>query len=582
MTRRRRMLPPLLGLAAVLVVVGAAYFAWLGLAVRGDLQAARAAGERLRAALGDADPTARDAALADLQAAAASAHDRTDDPRWALVTWLPVFGDDAVAVESTSRSLDTVASRGLPPLVRVVDSLDQVSGGGRIDLDALARLRRPVAQARGAFVEADRELAEINPPSYISAVQGPVAQYQTLVSDGRSGLESARTALRVLPTMLGGEGPRDYLLVFQNNAEIRGTGGLPGAWALVHADDGRLDMMRQGSANDFPVRGTPVLPLSAAEREVYGEQLGVYFHDANFTPDFPRAAQLWTARFEERFPATDLDGVVSLDTVTLSYLLEGTGPVTVEGRQLTADNALPELLDRPYRELDPQAQDAYFQEVARAVFKAATGELADPVAFFQGLATSASEDRFLVSSEHAKEQRALDGTAVEGELRRESGATPYVDISLNDTTGSKMSYYLRTDAEVTSMSCEGGAQTLQGRVTLQQTIGPADAAALPDSVTGGGQFGVKPGDQMVFVRVHGPPGAKFREIRIDGKRLPPIPTFPLDGRPVISLVLLLSSTGPIEAEWVMETASGQTRDGVLGLNPSVVPGDNDTTFPTSC
>ena len=41
--------------------------------------------------------------------------------------------------------------------------------------------------------------------------------------------------------MAGADGPRDYLLVFQNNAEIRATGGLPGSWARLHAEDGKLE-----------------------------------------------------------------------------------------------------------------------------------------------------------------------------------------------------------------------------------------------------------------------------------------------------------------------------------------------------
>ena len=71
--------------------------------------------------------------------------------------------------------------------------------------------------------------------------------------------------------MVGADGPRDYLLVFQNNAEIRATGGLPGAWARVHAQDGKLTIVEQGAGGDFGERATPVLALSKPERAVYGQ-----------------------------------------------------------------------------------------------------------------------------------------------------------------------------------------------------------------------------------------------------------------------------------------------------------------------
>ena len=41
----------------------------------------------------------------------------------------------------------------------------------------------------------------------------------------------SRTAT-LLPAMLGRDGPRDYLIVFQNNAEWRSLGGIVGALAL--------------------------------------------------------------------------------------------------------------------------------------------------------------------------------------------------------------------------------------------------------------------------------------------------------------------------------------------------------------
>ena len=68
-------------------------------------------------------------------------------------------------------------------------------------------------------------------------------------------------------------------------------------------------MARQVASNSFGETAEPVLPLTAAERLVYGDELGTYFLDANFTPDFPRASALWRARWEQVYPE-QVDGVV--------------------------------------------------------------------------------------------------------------------------------------------------------------------------------------------------------------------------------------------------------------------------------
>ena len=89
--------------------------------------------------------------------------------------------------------------------------------------------------------------------------------------------------------------------------------------------------------------------------------------------------------------------MLSLDPVAMSYLLEGTGPVQVGDVTLTSDNLVDELLSRPYRELEPAAQDELFQQAARAIFEASTGKLASPMRFVEGLERAAREGRLLVA-----------------------------------------------------------------------------------------------------------------------------------------------------------------------------------------
>ena len=106
----------------------------------------------------------------------------------------------------------------------------------------------------------------------------------------------------MLPDMLGADGPRNYFMVFQNNAEIRATGGIGGAWALLHVDDGRLELRQQGSTTDFPPRRSSVTDLTDAEMSLIGPKMGTYFQNAGSIPDFPRAAEIFRAWWQELHP----------------------------------------------------------------------------------------------------------------------------------------------------------------------------------------------------------------------------------------------------------------------------------------
>jgi len=69
-----------------------------------------------------------------------------------------------------------------------------------------------------------------------------------------------------------------------------------------------------------------------------------YPQDVNLSPDFPTAAALFAKMYTGR-TGTAVDGVVAIDPVALSYLLEGTGPVDVgDGVVLTSDTVVPVLL----------------------------------------------------------------------------------------------------------------------------------------------------------------------------------------------------------------------------------------------
>jgi hypothetical protein len=567
---------------AVLVVIGG-WFAWQAWHAMRDLQAAESSANELRSTLDDGSSAGRDRVVAELQASARSARDRTDGPLWGALTHLPLVGDDVRGVRALGTSLDTLATDGLPPLLEVTDGLDGVTSDGRIDLDAVAALDRPVGDANQALQAARSDVDALDTSGYAGPLKSRFRRYVDLVTSAARGLAAGEKAVEVLPSMAGADGPRDYLLVFQNNAEIRATGGMPGSWALVHADAGELSIQRQGTAGDFGgERSSPVLPLSSAELAVYDRQLGTYFQDANFTPDFPRAAQLWSARWDERFPDTQLDGVLSVDPVAMSYLLRGTGPIDVQGQTLTAANLVDAVLSRPYLELEPEQQDALFAAVARALFDGITHDLASPVEFVAGLDRAAREGRFLVEPFDRHVRTVLQHSTIRGALTSDDGQTPHVDLALNDATGSKMSYYLRYWTDVDATGCADGRQALTGSITFKQAIDPRDAAELPESVTGTGDFGTERGSQLVLLRLYGPFGGSFNSIRMDGKAVRDVEVVDLDGRPVATVVVLLSNRDDVTVTWAGISGQDQTGPVRLGVTPSVVAGDHDETTASAC
>ena len=159
----------------------------------------------------------------------------------------------------------------------------------------------------------------------------------------------AARSTALLPPMLGASGPRTYLLLFQNPAELRATGGMPGAYVVIRADRGKIDITDQGTAaGDLGAFDKPVLELAESDQLLYGERLGIYPADVNLTPDFPTAGALVREMYRRRTGRL-VDGVLATDPIALSYLLAMLGTVPVRGgTDLTAANAVSVLLSKAY------------------------------------------------------------------------------------------------------------------------------------------------------------------------------------------------------------------------------------------
>jgi hypothetical protein len=314
--------------------------------------------------------------------------------------------------------------------------------------------------------------------------------------------------------MLGAQGPRTYLVVFQNLAEPRATGGIFGSFAVVRADRGKITIVNQGTARSLRIFDQPVAELPENERRIYSDLMAHYPADPNFTPDYPTAARLFLEMYRLRTGAT-VDGLLAIDPVALSYLLEGHDTIDVgEGVAITADNVVEVLLSTAYAafdEADQSPRDAFLANATAVVFGEVMSGKGDAGTILNGLRRAVTERRLLIYSTDDGEQADIAQTTLSGSLDADFGA-PSIGVYLNDATVAKLGYYLRTEAHVTSGGCRaGGWRELQVRVVMHYDP-PAD---LPEYVTGPSAFG-KAHRLRTNVLVFSPPGGGLAGATRDG------------------------------------------------------------------
>jgi hypothetical protein len=578
LSRRR-----IIGAVVLIVLAVLALFTWQAISASRSLLDARQSGELVqqRVRAGDFDGANR--ALGDLREHARRAEDSTDGVLWDLGRRIPYVGRNIGAVQTVSRVLDTATRVNAPialELSRAVDEGRFRPVKGRVDLAEVERLTPAVRRAATSIDRAARDLATTRSDDLLFPFNDLVATLQDQVERARSAADASATAFELLPGMLGRDGPRTYLLMVQNPAELRSTGGLPGSLALLHVDHGKVTMGWQGSPADI-VGGIAPVKLRRDTQQQYGRTVGTDLRDSNLTPDFPEAARIARAMTEEARHVR-LDGVVSVDPIALSEMMRGTGPVSVTGGVvLNADTVVSVLLNQTYQVLDTQEkQNDFFAAAARKVFDSVMSGRGNQQQAIRGLATAGGQHRVLVWSAHADEQALLAPTAVSGALRATGGARPQVGIYLNDSTAGKMDYYLRYRTSAAAVRCRaGGAQDVRATIALTSTM-PKDFRTLSPWILGDGRF-ARQGAIAFNLRVYAPAGGEVTGLSVDGHERS-VTVDEHHGRRVALLPMKLEpgQTATVTAD--LRTAEGQPGDGVLSFTPGIVPAPNGVRIASAC
>jgi len=500
----------------VLLVAGIVAAGWIGVRGAAAFSHLRAAESAVREAVDNlSDPTRAADLIARVSAEASEARALTSDPVWQTAEHLPWIGPQLHAVSTVAAAADDVAGTALTPLAEVAASfsLDAFRPtDGRIDTAVFEQIAAPAQTGAAGVAAAAASVDGLDGDALLGPVRSAVDEVSDLLRTSTTATDALARAAQLLPAMLGTGGERDYLVVFQNNAEWRSLGGIVGAMVLVHTADGSLQLTSQASAQDFGKYEMSVLPLDPEVERLYGNRPGQWMQNVTQVPDFTvtgaLARQMW---LQEK--GQEVDGVISLDPVALSYLLEATGPITLPtGDVLSAENTVPLLLNEVYlRYENPRDQDAFFASAAAAVFDALSTGSADPAALVAALSRAGDERRLLLWSALPEDQDVLADTTLAGTLPVSDDETARFGVYLNDGTGSKMDYYVTADTTVGWGACAlDAAGHATGDVTLTVQLAntaPADAAAaLPRYITGGGVFGTPVGTASTVGYLYLPEG----------------------------------------------------------------------------
>ena len=585
-------------LAALFVVV--IFIGWLGLqglTAKSNLEKARDSAEQAKDALlsGKSDDATHFAENAQFHAR--QAQTATHSVPWNIAAAVPLLGSPLKTTQQISDVVVGLADDVLLPGATMGAGLSPANliDGTRINLKLLREEGPRLSELSTAAARLDARAQAISKPAYLSLIGDARAQLQDQTSQLAQLLGNTALAAELAPSMLGADGPRTYLMAFQNNAEARGTGGILGGFGILRFDNGRakIDTLAPNNKLDEAVAN---VDLGAEFDRVYG-WTNPYgdFRNSNLSPHFPYAAQIWKSMWEEQ-SGLIADGVITVDPIALSYLLGATGPVTlpdgevisqgnvVELTQSTAYSRFPPVARAPagLSEAESKRYDVayaatlrkiYLQKIANAVVEKMTGPLPAPRKLLDALGRAAGEGRISVWSASPAEQKLLEQTPLAHSVPDDDA--PYAQVTVNNLAGNKMDYYLKREIEYVADGCSGDMRNSTITVRLTNTATDSflpDYVAKPQGLDAAIPLEVPSGTMVTSVRVLATKGAKLMSATSNGEPTPVI-THIERGRPSFEIQVAIppGTGGELTFRLNEPTSPGVARVPIQPLIDNVTP-----------
>lgn len=520
--RRRRIKRALIFGGIGVVGLGVLSIAWVivtAMVAKGQLEHMRANLDHFEGQVSDANLTQLRADAADIEKRSNKAHSLTTGPAWAVLSHVPWLGSPLKTVRGIAAQADGLASKTVPDLLTLTDTLDPKKlrqADGSIDVKAIADARPVLADTVQRASAASTAINTLPAKTWLSQVDDARSQVVRSLGDLNTTLSTLNRTAGLLLPMLGSEQPKRYFIGFVNEAELRGSGGVPGSFAIATVDHGKISLTHFGS--DTELDGVDSgLDLGTEFNTLYATT-GPTFTYVNSTvsPDFTRVGQIWATMWKVKTGQT-VDGAILVDPTALGYLLKVTGPATMQdGEQLTADNVVSLTQQTLYSKFvtDNDARKQYLIDIAKAASDKLLSGSGDSSALIKAVLVGASQRRIAIWSADSSLESQLTQTSLSGAL--ESTNDPFTGVTVINAGGNKLDYYLHRELNWVASGC-GSQRTAEATITLTND---APASGLPSYVTGRldhPAYPTKVGDNLLIVQYYATQGGRLTAASLDGK-----------------------------------------------------------------
>jgi hypothetical protein len=208
---------------------------------------------------------------------------------------------------------------------------------------AMGKITPNIDNIANELAQVRSEIDKVNPNHYPSIgigkkVHTTLDSLKSMTDQSVTLITGARPLIKALPQVLGDPTEKKYLIIFQNDKELRPTGGFITAYSIFRLDSGvvKVDASSDIYSLDATIANKPTAPAALLK---YFPTVPLFnLRDNNLSPDFKVSMDSFYKMYQTAGGSTNVDGIIAVDTHALVSAMDILGDITVDGTTFTTKN----------------------------------------------------------------------------------------------------------------------------------------------------------------------------------------------------------------------------------------------------
>ncbi len=337
-------------------------------------------------------------------------------------------------------------------IAKMVETLDKITP----QVDAMAEKLKGVRQA----------VDKVDPGRYPKKYGEQITSLKQGVDFADDFLTEARPMVKQLPVLLGSKEDKKYMVLFQNDAELRPTGGFITAYAVFRVSKGKIFL----DTSDDIYKLDDTMTKHVAPPDPISRYLNVYgwrMRDSNFSPDFYSSMKVFEDLYSTSSVKKPIDGIIAMDTHVLVSLMNVLGPISAYGTNFTTAKVpqcdcpmviyeLEKVADTPTQYLQDNRKGIIGELLQTMMKKAMTAPKQIYAPLFQASLSEIMQKHILFYMHNDDAQRGIEALNFGGRIKVSPG--DYLHVNDANLAGAKSNLYVvpkvTQDISITAFGAE--------------------------------------------------------------------------------------------------------------------------------